>query len=178
MPVTTRVKTVVSVLSIFAVVLALGWAAGLVEFTYLNIVPNEPLQHPSKVQVIDGTNMVLQSGEMISFWPSRSSDRSNDELYSEISNQVSRSDFQIDIETNKAGNLDIFVRRHRKFRDTVPPFVIPVVRETAGRERREMVACGIYVRTGGKPNDAANGSQQIRSDTNRTSSAAAPADMK
>src|SRR5258708_12723602 len=95
--------------------------------------------------------MVIQSREMISFWPSRSSDRSNDELYSEISNQVSRSDFQIDIETNKAGNLDIFVRRHRKFRDTVPPFVIPVVRHTPGRQRRTMLAFQLYMRTDAKP---------------------------
>jgi hypothetical protein len=173
-----RVKTVVFVLSIFAVVLALCWAAGLVEFTYLNVVPNEPLQHPCRVQIIDGKKMLLETGEMISFWPSSSSERSNEEVYSEISNQVSRSDFQIDIETNKTGNLDIFVRRHRKFRDTVPPFVIPVIRETVGRDYREVTASGAYMRAGSKSNDEANGNPQNRSETNQTSSEVAPADRK
>jgi hypothetical protein len=168
------VKTVVFVLSIFVVVLVFCWAAGLVEFTYLNVVPNEPLKHPCKVQIIDGTNMLLESGEMISFWPRYSSERSNEEAYSDISNQVCRSGFQIDIETNRTGNLDIFVRRHRKFRDTIPPFVIPLVRKTVEKERREVVASGAYVRTGSKPNDATIGIQQNRLETNRTSSTVAP----
>ena len=159
-------KIAAFVLSIFAVVLALCWAAGFVEFTYLNVVPNEPLRHPRKVQIIDGTNMLLESGEIISFRVSHSSERSDEELYSEISNQVSRSDFQVDIETNKTGNLDIFVRRHRKFRDTVPPFVIPIIRETVGREWREKIASGAWAHTDTEPNDAANGSQKNRPETN------------
>jgi hypothetical protein len=167
-----RAKTAILVLGILAVGLALCWAVGLVEFTYLNVVPNEPLQHPRKVQVIDGTNMVLESGEMISFWPSDSSDRSKEELYLEISNMVSHSDFQIDIETNKAGSLDILVRRYRKFRDTVPPFVIPIVRETVGRQRRGVVAFGAYTPMSSQPNGAANRSQPARSETNRASAAA------
>lgn len=152
-------KTAICVLGILAIGLALCWTAGLVEFTYLNVVQNEPLQHPRKVEVIDGTNMVLENGEMVSFWPSDSSDRSKEELYSEISNLVSRSDFQVDIETNKAGSLAILVRRHRKFRDTVPPFVIPLVRETVGRQRRGVVAFGAYRSTNSQPNGAANPSQ-------------------
>lgn len=167
-----RAKTAILALGILAVGIALCWAAGLVEFTYLNVVPNEPLQHPRGVQGINVTNMVLDSGEIINFWPSDSSDRSKEELCLEISNMVSHSGFQIDIETNKAGNLDILVRRYRKFRDTVPPFVIPIVRETVGRQRRGIVACGAYAATNSQPNGPANRSQPSGSVTNRTSGAA------
>lgn len=137
---------------ILAIVVFISWATGLVVFTYEHVVPNQPLLHPRKVQIINETNMVLENGGTIFFWRGSPSDR-NDEDYADISNQVRRSDFQIDIETNNAGSLDIFVRHPRKFRDTVPPFEIPVIRVTAGKYIREKEAFGAYVQTGNKTNE-------------------------
>lgn len=151
---------------ILAVGLAFCWAVGLVEFTYLNVVPNEPLRHPCKVTELNDTNMVLESGDIVGFRPRYTS-------YSDLSNQLVRSDFEVDIEPTK-GRLDIYVRRYSKFRDTVPPFTIPLIRKTVGRKHRELVAFGVYVSTNSQPDGAANRSRPIRSETNRAAAAAGP----
>jgi len=145
------VKTIMPIL-IVAVVIFICWASGLVVFTYEYPVPNQPLQHPCKVQIVNETNMLLENGAMITFTPRWPSDRSPEEVYEDISNQVRRSDFQIDIETNKTGGLDIFVRHPRKFRDSAPPFTIPVIRQAKGQYFRQREAVGAYVQTGDKTN--------------------------
>lgn len=154
-------KTFIPLL-ILAAVIIISWATGVVVFTYEHVVPNEPLQHPCKVQIIYGTNMLLENGAMITFWPrwwpSDKSAEEVEEVYEDISNQVRRSNFQIDIETNNAGSLDIFVRHPRKFRDTIPPFEIPVIRVTVGKYFREKEAFAAYMQTTNKP-DWANQSQ-------------------
>jgi hypothetical protein len=109
------VKRVALIVGIFAVVLAICWAAGLVEFTYPNIVPNEPLSHPQKVREIIGTNMVLASGEVIALLPSYPSERNLEEISLEISNQMSRSGFEVDVVEKKGDRVDIYVRWPRKF---------------------------------------------------------------
>jgi hypothetical protein len=143
------VKTFIPLL-ILAIVVFISWATGLVVFTYEHPVVNQPLQHPCRVQIVNGTNMLLEDGRMITFWPRWSSDRS-DEAYEIVSNQVRRSDFQIDIETN-AFDLCIFVRYPRKFRDSAPPFEIPIIRHAVGRYGRQIEAVGKWVQTGNKTN--------------------------
>lgn len=161
-----------SLFCILAVALAVCWFAGFVEFTYPHVVPNEPLLHPQKVAAIDGTNIVLESGEIIALWLAHSSERSLEEISPDLSNQVSRSDFEVDVDPRKGERVEIYVRWPRKFRDSVPPFTIPIIRETVGRKYRKPLAFGTYLRTNGQPNGAANHSQPVGSDTNQPSGAA------
>ena len=163
----TPMKSTAALLVILLLGLAICWAAGLVEFTYANVVSNEPLLHPRKVKQFNGTNMVLESGEIIALLPRYSSERSAEEIYADLSNQVSRSDFEVDLQPTKGDRVGIYVRRLRKFRDSAPPFTIPIIRQTVGRKYRQQIALGIYVTANGQ-NGVANGSQSIRSDTNRT----------
>jgi hypothetical protein len=163
-------KYIIRFLSFFVVGLAACWMLGWVEFTYLNIVPNEPLLHPRKARELQGTNMVMQDGQIIALWPKYPSERSTEEIYGDISNQLSRSDFQVDVDS-KDGQLEIYVRKHRKFRDYAPPFTIPLIRQTVGKNRRELLAYGAYVQTNVQPESSTNASQPIPTVTNGTQSA-------
>src|SRR5258708_5463550 len=69
--------------------------------------------------------------------PPYSSDRSNEEIYSDISNLLSRTGFEVDVDPKSGGRLEIFVRWLRKFRDSAPPFTIPVIPHTVGRRYRK-----------------------------------------
>ena len=165
-------KTVALIVGILVVGLAICWAAGLVEFTYPNAVPNEPLLRPQKVRSLDGTNMVLESGEIIALSPRYSSERSGEEVSLDISNQVSRGGFEVDVAPKSGGRVEVFVRWPKKFRDSAPPFTIPIVPETVGRKYRKSVAFGTYLGANSQPDGAANWSQPVPSETNRTSATA------
>ena len=169
------VKRVVYLLGIIAIGLAVCWATGLADFTWVRVVPNEPLLHPQKVRALSGTNMIMESGEVIALWPRESSERSLQEVYLDMSNQVRRSGFEVDIEPKRDGTtLDVFIRLDSKFRDTVPPyFTVPLIWKTAGSRHREAIAYGACVGTNSQPDGEANGRQPIRSETNQTSEAAA-----
>lgn len=147
-----------AVLSIGGVVLGITicWVAGLVEFTYPNVVANEPLLHPQKVRSLEATNMVLQTGEIIGLWPRYSSERSREEISMEISNQVSRGGFEVDVDPKTGGRVEIFVRWPREFRDSVPPFTIPLISKRVGRYYRNAVAFGAYLDTNSQPVEAPN----------------------
>lgn len=147
--VSARVKIPTICLAALVLVIAICWAAGLVEFSYVHVVPNEPLHQPRKVQRLDGTNMVIEGGEIIGLRPKYSSERSDHEILSDISNLVSRSDFQVDVEQRGGGTLEVFVRRPSKFRDCLPPVTLPLIRETVPRYRREAVAFGVFISTNG-----------------------------
>ena len=110
-------------LGVLAVALAICWVAGLVEFTYPRVVPNEPLLRPQKVRDLDGTNLVLETGEVIGLWPRYHSERSNDEIFVDISNQLSRGGFEVDVASNSTsaskssfGGLESFPIRYRPSR--------------------------------------------------------------
>lgn len=165
-------KVAALITSILVLGLAICWAAGLVEFTYPNIVPNEPLLHPQKVRALDGTNMVLETGQIIALSPRYASERNGEEISLDISNQVSRGGFEVDVDLKTGGRVEIFVRRPRRFRDSAPPFTIPIIPETVGRKYRMAVAFGTYLGTNSQPSGAANRSQPVGSQTNGTSSAA------
>jgi hypothetical protein len=145
------VKVAASFLGILFVCLAICWEAGFVEFTYPNVVPNEPLLHPLKVRQLDGTNMLLENGQILALSPLHSSDRSTDEIFLDVSNQVRRSDFEVDVERKNGERVEVYVRWPRKFRDSVPPFTIPIIRETVGRKYRKPLAFGTYVNTNSQP---------------------------
>lgn len=166
------VKMAVLIIGALVLGFAICWAAGLVEFTYPNIVANEPLLYPKKVRSLKGTNMVLQTGEIIGLWPRYSSERSREEICIDISNQVSRGSFEVDVDPKPGGRLEIFVRGPRKFRDSVPPFTVPLISERVGRYYRKAVAFGAYLGTNSQLTGAADGSQPIGSETNQPSAAA------
>jgi hypothetical protein len=151
------VKKAVSILGILAIVLGICWAAGFVEFTYPNIVPNEPLSHPQKVREINGTNMVLVSGDRIALSLPYSSERSVEEISLEISNQVSRSCYEVDVVEKHGDRVEIYVRWPRKFRDSAPPFTIPLIRETIGRYYRKSLAVGQHLAAESRNDPAKDG---------------------
>src|SRR5215510_13694981 len=109
-----RGKVAIGVVAILVFGLVICWAVGLVEFTYPRVVQNEPLLHPQKVRSLDGSNMVLSTGEVIGLWPRYHSERSDREIFSGISNQVSRGGFEVDVDPKGGGRLEIFVRWRRK----------------------------------------------------------------
>jgi hypothetical protein len=172
--VSSTVKTAAALLGILVVGLVICWAVGFVEFTYPNVIPNEPLLHPQKVRSLDGTNMVLESGEVIALSLGHSSERSAQEISLDISNQISRGGFEVDVAPKRGGQVEIFVRWPRKFRDSAPPFTIPIIPQTVGSKYRKRVAFGAYVGTNSQPDAAPDGSQPIRSQTNHTPAASAP----
>ena len=151
-------KSAVSWVILPAIGVAICWAVGLVSFTSVTTVPNDPLAHPCKVKELDGMNLVLENGQVVGL----------DQTFSratDISNRLARSDFQIDIEhgeTNGPGffdivqgdtnRLDIYVRRLRR-NDSIRPFVItiPFVRKTVGANDRAWIASGRYVFTKSQP---------------------------
>lgn len=169
------VKRVVYLLGLVVIALAACWATGLADLTWVRVVPNEPLLHPQKVRGLSGTNMIMESGEVIALWPREASDRSLEEIYLDISNQVRRSSFEVDIEpTRNRSKLNVFIRLDSKFRDTCPPyFTVPLIWKTAGSRHREAIAYGAYLGTNSQPDGAANGRQPVRPETNQTSAAAA-----
>ncbi len=143
--------------------LAICCALDLIKFTKVIPVANEPLRHPIRVKQVNGTNLVLENGKIVRL----------NSMFSDISNQLFRSDFQVDVEqgdTNgpglfeiQAGNtnrVDIYVRRPSR-REFIRPlsFTIPLVRRTAGTNHRAWIAYGEYVSTSSQPHPRADPNQ-------------------
>jgi hypothetical protein len=151
-------------LAVVALLVIAAVGTGLVGFHYPKVVVDEPLQNPQKVTRIDGTNIFLQDGRVIAIG-------SADSL--EISNRLSQSSFQIDLERTKGETAVIWARQNGWICGTswAQPIRIPVIRDTVYKNRRQLIATGSYGATS-QPDDAANRSQPSRSETNSTPSAA------
>ncbi len=144
-------KVALRFLALAATVAVVLWVVGLVEFTSVTYVPNEPLRRPRRVKELNGTNLVLESGQAIGLDPRYGA-------FLGLSNQLFRSDFQVDVEQgetnvfslaeNEAGSsnrLDIYVRRARRREALRVGFLIPLFRKTAGENYRAWVASGRYL---------------------------------
>lgn len=165
------VKATAAMLGSLVLVTALCWALGLIEFTYPKIVPNQPLRKPRRVVRIEGTNMMLDHGQMIALFPRYGSEPLSEQESIEIGNQVARSWFEVDVEPRSGREVTLYVRWPRKFRDSSPPFTIPLIRETVGRSYRKLLTDGTLVGTRSQPEGAGNRSQPAGHETNQTSSA-------
>lgn len=148
-------KTAAIVLSGLALLLAASWASGLVGFRYPHIVQGDPLRHPCKVRDVQGTNMVLADGRVIAFHAS---------YPSEFSNELSQSEFEVDVEGRGISGAAIYARHKTKICGTpwAQPIVIPLIRDTVYKQHREMIAFGTYVTTNSQPSAPADGSQPFR----------------
>jgi hypothetical protein len=158
MKITTAIL-VVAVLLIFCASMI-----GMVGFHYPHVIQDEPLQNPQKVLRVEGPNIFLESGAIIAL----------DHVdASSISNKLDQSAFRVDIEGAKGGPLAIWARQDGWICGTpwAQPIRIPLIRDTIYKNRRELIAVGSYVESGGQQSGPANGSQPIHSETNRTSSA-------
>ena len=148
-------KTAAALLAVLVVVLALCAAAGFVEFTYLVVVPNQPLLHPQKVVEISRTNIVLESGRVLALSPP-DSEPLPEEVFLEVSNQVRRSNYEIDVEPKKGHVLSIYVRWPKKYRDYGPLFTIPIIRKTVPSSYRKRLTYGSFIATDSQPDGSAN----------------------
>jgi hypothetical protein len=160
-----RMRALVTCLAVFALLVAGGSALGLVGFHYPRVVQNEPLRNPQTVVHLDGADLALQSGAVITV-------EAMDSL--EISNKLSQSAFQIDVESGNDGTVAIYARQNGWVCGTpwAQPIRIPLIRDTVYRNRRHLIALGSYVGPSSQPDGAANRSRPVGSETNRTSSAA------
>jgi len=137
-------KTAAVLLCGFVLLLAGGWAIGLVGFRYPHIVQRDPLLHPCKIRDLQGTNMVLADGRVIAFQAT---------YPSELSNELSQSEFEVDVEPRGSSGAAIYVRHKTMICGTpwAQPIVIPVIRDTVYKQHREMIALGTYVTTNSQP---------------------------
>ncbi len=145
--------------------LAVGSRFGLVGFHYPYVILNEPLRSPQKVLRVEGGNIILENGQVIAL----------DERYaSDINSKLIQSGFEIDIHGSKGEPVAIFARQNGWVCGTpwAQMIRIPLIRDTTYKNRRQLVAVGTYVESGGQQDGAANRGQPIRSETNRTSAAA------
>ena len=147
-------KATAVIVGSFVLVLALLWALGLVEFTYPRVVANQPLRNPRSVVRIEGTNMVLGSGQLITLSARYGSGPVSEEEISEISNQVARTGFKVDVEPRVGHQVTLYVLWPRKFRDSSPPFAIPLIPQTVGRSYRKLLTYGTLVGTNSQPDGA------------------------
>jgi hypothetical protein len=158
-------KITATILIVAVLLILCASMIGMVGFHYPHVIQDEPLQHPQNVLRVEGTNIVLESGAMIAL----------DQVdASGISNKLKQSAFQVDIEGAKGGPVGIWARQDGWICGTpwAQPIRIPLIRDTTYKNRRELIAVGSYLESGGQQDGAANGSQPIRSETNGTSSAA------
>jgi hypothetical protein len=159
------VKTVATILSVAALLLVCALMMGMAGVHYPRIIRDEPLQHPQTVVRIEGTNLVLESGAIIAFDGIEAAS---------ISNKLQQSEFAVDIDGAQGEALAIWARQDGWVCGTpwAQPIRIPLIRDTTYKNRRQMIAVGSYVRSGGQQDGSADGSRPIRSETNTTSSAA------
>ncbi|HLH56794.1 MAG TPA: hypothetical protein VKY92_24625 [Verrucomicrobiae bacterium] len=158
-------KTTAAVLGSFVGVVALCWAIGLVEFTYPKVFTNQPLQHPRKVVEIGPTDLLLDNGLLIRLLPRYGSEPVSQDLFVEISNQVSRAGFEVDVEPKAGHEVTLYVRWPGKFRDSAPPFTIPLIPKRVGSNYRKVLTFGTLVSSKRQPERA------VQSDANQTSAA-------
>jgi hypothetical protein len=158
-------RAALTCLAIVVLLAAGGSALGLVGFHYPRVVQNEPLRNPQTVVRLDGIDLGLQSGAIIRVEAMESL---------EISNKLSQSAFEIDVESGKDETVAIYARLNGWVCGTpwAQPIRIPLIRDTVYRNRRQLIGFGSYVRPHSQPDGAANRSQPVGSETNRTSSAA------
>lgn len=174
----SAVKRSAKIGACLAGVLAICWMAGFIEFTYPNIVPNEPLLHPQKVRELNGTNIVLESGQIYGLSPWLSGDGTPEEWSSAFRNELKRSGFEVDVEDKQGNRVEVYVRWPRKFRDSAPPFTIPLIWQTTGKYYRKPMAFGVPLGDETKLNRIASGFQALSSDSNGPLSAANAARSK
>jgi hypothetical protein len=157
-------RAALTCLAIFALLVVGGAWIGLVGFHYPQVIQNEPLRNPQVVVRLDGTNIVLKSGAVI---------RVEDMSTQEISNKLSQSAFEIDVERGKYGTVGIIARQNGWVCGTpwAQPIRIPLIRDIVYKNRRELIAVGSYGPSQSQPDGQIDGSQPFRSETNRTSEA-------
>jgi hypothetical protein len=162
-------KVAIALLTLFALVLVEGARLRLVGFHYPVVVQNQPLLHPIKVSLFQGTNLLLQDGDVIALDVAEASD---------ISNTLSQSAFEVDIEGDRSGRAAIYGRRNGWICGTpwAQPIRIPLIRDIVYKNRRELIAVGDYVSSNDQPQPAANGSQPFSLVPTPTPSTASAAD--
>jgi hypothetical protein len=88
--------------------------------------------------------MVLADGRVVAFQA---------RYPSELSNELSQSEFEVDVEPRGSSGARIYARHKTKICGTpwAQPIVIPLIRDTVYKQQREMIALGTYVHTNSQP---------------------------
>lgn len=152
-------------IAVVALFIMASVGTGLVGFHYPKVVLDEPLCNPKAVVRIDGTNIFLHDGTGIAI----------DSLGAlEISNKLSQSAFEVDVEGAKGETAAIWARQNGWICGTpwAQPIRIPLIGDTVYKNRRQLIAVGSFL-SSSQLDGAADGKQPFRSETNTTSSAAA-----
>jgi hypothetical protein len=103
---------------------------------------DEPLNNPQKVVYIEGTNVTLESGKSVGINFFRDSD---------LSNVLAQSGFEIDLEPD--GKMVAVYARQDGWVCGTPwaqPIRIPLIEDTVYKNRRELVAVGVYLKPNGQ----------------------------
>jgi len=131
-------RVVLTCLAIVAILVVGGSATGLIGFHYAHVVQNEPLRNPQRVVRLDGVELALQNGAVI---------RVEALDTGEMSNKLSQSAFEIDVESGKEETLGIYARQNGWVCGTpwAQPIRLPIIRDTVYRNRRVLIAFGSYV---------------------------------
>jgi len=126
-----------------------AWAVGLIGFHYPYIIDDEPLHSPIKVVRIDGRHVLLQDDRTIEFenWM---------EGRATISEALSQSDFQIDLEPDSNGAYIVWGRQAGWICGTpwTQPIRIPLFKDTVYRNRRQCIGRAKEIE--GQPEDQRN----------------------
>jgi hypothetical protein len=160
------VKITRTIFIVAALLIGHAWLIGLVGFHYRHVIENEPLKDPHRVLRAEGTNLFLEDGTVIALNP----------FYREpVTDQLKQANFEVDVERDTDGSCCVLARRRGGWicgTQWAQPIKIPLIVDTVYRNRRQMIGLGSYVVSKGQQDGAASGSQPIRSETNRASSAA------
>jgi len=129
-------RGILSVVLIIVSVLAFAYHFSLVRFRYPVMVEGDPLKAPVKVVGISGNQITLEDGRVLAL------DISPQE---NISNELSQTDFIIEVEELNERNVVIFANRERYGYCGTPytaPICIPIFRDRIPDRRREIIAIG------------------------------------
>ncbi len=122
--------TVILVVAVFV----LAPVTGLVSLSYLHIIEDKPLNSPITVAHIDGHRLILQDGRTMEVedWV---------EGRGTITETLSQSDFQVDLEALGDGGYAVWARQDGWICGTgwTQPIRIPIFRVTAYRNRRQPI---------------------------------------
>src|SRR4051812_43856517 len=118
---------------------------GVIGFHYPKVIQNEPLHNPQKVVRIIGSDVVMQNGAVL---------RIDNMDASEISNKLSQSTFEVELDGGPNGEPVAVWARQKGWVCGTPwaqPIVIPLIRDTVYKNRRCVVASGRYVQSNTQP---------------------------